>query len=40
MSAETAGTWNVSGSSMAMVVTGLMPGNTPTIVPIAEPSRQ
>ena len=40
MMAPTAGSLKVMGSSMAMVVTGPMPGRMPTKVPTAAPNRQ
>jgi hypothetical protein len=40
MSADSGGTWNVSGSSMAIATTGLMPGRIPTSVPSSAPTRQ
>ena len=40
MSAEAGGRPNVNGSSIATVVSGEMPGNTPTSVPIMTPAKQ
>src|SRR5262249_51342222 len=40
MSAETGGTLKVTGSSIAMVATGPMPGSTPIKVPSRQPIRQ
>src|SRR5262245_64001299 len=38
--AEAGGRPNVKGSSIATVVSGEMPGSTPTSVPISTPARQ
>src|SRR3954466_11881174 len=38
--ADTGGSAYVAGSSMAMVATGPMPGNTPISVPRMQPTRQ
>jgi len=40
MMAPIAGILKVNGSSMAIAVTGPMPGSTPTRVPMAAPARQ
>ena len=40
ISAETGGSPNVIGSSIAMVAIGPMPGSTPTAVPRNTPIRQ
>src|SRR4029453_3824099 len=40
MSAEAGGRPKVKGSSIATVVSGEMPGNTPTSVPIMTPAKQ
>src|SRR6266545_6186844 len=40
MSAEAGGKPKVKGSSIATVVSGEMPGNTPTSVPIMTPAKQ
>src|SRR5262245_46792855 len=40
MSANAGGSPNVKGSSMATVVSGEMPGSTPTSVPIRTPAKQ
>ncbi len=40
MSAETGGRTNVSGSSIAMVASEPMPGNTPIRVPRKTPAKQ
>jgi len=40
ISAETGGSVNVTGSSIAIVATGPMPGSTPTSVPSSTPPKQ
>jgi hypothetical protein len=40
MSAETGGSTNVSGSSIAIVASGPMPGSTPISVPRKTPMKQ
>ena len=40
MSADTGGTLNVIGSSMAIVASGPMPGSTPISVPRKQPTKQ
>jgi hypothetical protein len=40
ISAETGGSPNVIGNSMAMVAIGPIPGRTPTAVPRKTPTRQ